>query len=171
MNPRIIKLIPTLSVAFVVLACLTAGCCHGPRKWNLDITKPTTASIRVDLLGVTPSEKVQWQNDVKPDDYWKPNSPIRNGALDRMLSNDFLAGKTWDVSRTNAMWDKWFSYHATELMVMADLPGGPYDNSAFDRRRIFIPLDCKAWKAKDNTLQIVIEDNFIRVLTQQRLKK
>jgi len=164
------KTITKLPILFALLAIMSAGC-HGVRPWNLNINKPTTASIRVDLLGVTPSEKLQWQNNVKPDDYWKPNSPIRNGALERMLTNDFQAGATWEVGTTNAIWDKWFSYHATDLMIMADLPGGPYDNGAFDRRRIFLSLDSNAWKAKNQTLRIIIEDNFIRVLTEQRPHK
>ena len=170
MNSKQIKTIAKLSFLFAILAVITAGC-HGVGPWNLSINKPTTASIRVDLLGVTPLEKQQWQNNVKPDDYWKPNSPLRKGALERMLTNDFQSGATWMVSKTNAMWDKWFSYHSTELMIMADLPGGPYDNSSFDRRRIFVPLDSKDWKAKDQTLEIRIEDNFIRVLTKERPHK
>ena len=173
MNSNQIKTIAKLSVLFAVLAVITAitAGCHGVGPWNLSINKPTTASIRVDLLGVTALEKVQWQNNVKPDDYWKPNSPIRNGALERTLTNDFQVGATWAVSKPNAIWDKWFSYHATDLMIMADLPGGPYDNSAFDRRRIFLPRDSKAWKAKDQTLEIRVEDNFIRVLTKERPHK
>ena len=171
MNSKEIKTIAKLSVLLAILTIISAGC-GGVRRWNLSLNKPTTASIRVDLLGVTPSEKVLWQKDVKPDDYWKPNSPTRNDALGRMMTNDFQAGATWVVSKTNAIWVKWFDYHATELMIMADLPGGPYSNSESDRRRIFLSLNSKAWKeVKNDTLEIRIEDNFIRVLTKERSHK
>jgi hypothetical protein len=172
MNPKQIKTIARLSLLSATLTVIGAGC-HGVAPWNLNITKPATASksIRVDLLGIKASEKDQWQRDVKPDDYWQANSPIRNDVLSRTITNDFQGGATWYISKTNAIWGKWFSYHATELLIMADLPGGPFSNSDSDRRRKFLPLDTKAWKTKDQTLEITIEDSQIQVLTKERPRK
>ena len=40
--------------------------------------------------------------------------------------------------------------------------------AVFDRRRIFVPLDKNVWVAKDKTLQIEVQDQFIRVTTPQK---
>src|SRR3989442_9676076 len=104
-------------------------------------------------------------NGVKPDDYWKPNNSIRNGA--KKVSKILETGTPWVLDRSDPIWNEWFSYGATELMIMANLPGGG-DNTSFDRRRVFLPLDKKLWKAKNKTLQIEVQDQFIRVLTPQK---
>ena len=33
---------------------------------------------------------------------------------------------------------------------------------------VFIPLDKKVWEAKDKTIQIQVQDEFIKVLTPQK---
>ncbi|PYJ97885.1 MAG: hypothetical protein DME23_13525 [Verrucomicrobia bacterium] len=168
MNPTERK-ISSLSVLLVALTFLTVGCRSSrpkPVAWNVSITKVTPASIEVDVVGVTPSEKPYWMNSVKPDDYWKQTSSIRNGA--RKVSNNLQTGQPWVLGKENPIWKEWFGYGATELMIMANLPGKGYDNGPFDRRRVFISLDKKVWEAKDNTIQIQVQDEFIRVLTPQK---
>jgi hypothetical protein len=156
-----------LLMLFVAMTFLVTGCRSGtkPVAWNVSITKTTPASIEVDFIGVSPSEKPYWMNDVKPDDYWKPNDSIRQGA--RKLTINFQSGTTFVLQRKDPIWNDWLNYGATELMVMADLPG-TYDNSPYDRRRLFLPLNTKTWKSKNKTLEIQIQDEFIRVLTPQR---
>lgn len=164
LNPCVL---PWLLVAAVALLC--AGCKTTktpkvrPVPWTVTITKETPASIEVDLVGVSPSEKPYWQNNVRPDDYWK-NGPVRQSA--QKVSTAFQEGNTFTLPADHPIWKKWFEYGATDLMVIANLPG-KYDNSAYDRRRLFVPLDKKAWESKDKTLKIQILDEFIRVLTPQ----
>ena len=157
-----------LSVLLVALSLATVGCGSSrpkPVAWNVSITKAGPATIEVDVVGVTPSEKPYWMNSVKPDDYWKQNSSVRKGA--RRVSNNLQTGQPWVVGKENPIWKEWFGYGATELMIMANLPGR-YDNGPFDRRRVFIPLDKKVWEAKDKTIQIQVQDEFIKVLTPQK---
>lgn len=155
------------------LALITAalvGCRSAkPVAWNVNLNKVTVASVEVDVIGISPSEKPYWQN-IKPDDYWKMGSSIRKDAEDRRVSSDFKAGSVWELAADNPIWQTWFNYGATELMIMARLPGSSFDNSPFDRRRIFVPLSAKIWKARDRTLQIEVQDEFIRVLTPQRVR-
>lgn len=152
----------------MVAATFTFGCKSTPKPkpvtWKVEITKQTPASIEVDVVGVSPSEKPYWQNNVRPDDYWK-NGPVRQAA--QKLSTTFQEGNTFTIQTTDPIWKQWFGYGATELMIMANLPG-KYDNGPYDRRRLFVTLDKKAWESKDKTLKIQILDEFIRVLTPPR---
>jgi hypothetical protein len=148
---------------------LNSGCKSTPKPpkpvpWSVTITKQTPASIEVDLVGVSPSEKPYWQNNVRPDDYWK-NGPVRQAA--QKVTTTFKEGATFTLPSTDPIWKQWFGYGTTELMIMANLPG-KYDNGPYDRRRVFVPLDKKAWESKDKTIKIQILDEFIRVLTPPR---
>ena len=158
------------AILFAAIALTTVGCgTTKPRPvvWNVSITKATPASIEVDLVGVNGLEKGQWLS-VKPDDYWKPNNSIRQNA--KKVSTSFKDGSPWCLGKTNQIWKEWFSYGATELMIMANLPG-KFPNDASDRRRLFLPLDKKVWEpAKKETLEVEVQDEFIRVLTPQKLR-
>ena len=162
------KTIANSAILLVALSLVTAGCGAAkpkPIAWNVSVTKATPASIEADVVGVSPSDKPYWMNSVKPDDYWKANNSVRKGA--KKTSKILETGTPWVLDRTDPIWQEWFSYGATELMIMANLPGGG-DNSPFDRRRVFVTLDKNAWVAKDQTLQIEVQDQFIRVLTPQK---
>jgi hypothetical protein len=162
------KTIANVSLAVVALSLVTAGCASKPKPvaWNVSIAKATPASIEADVVGVSASDKPYWMNSVKPDDYWKANNSVRKGA--KKISKILETGTPWVIEKDNPIWNDWFSYGATELMIMANLPGGG-DNSPFDRRRVFVPLDKNAWLAdKDKTLKIEVQDQFIRVLTPQK---
>jgi len=155
---------------FMAAAFLGAGCHSGtkPVAWNVSVNKTTPASIEVDFIGVSPLEKSSW-NDVKPDDYWKPNGSVREGA--KKLTTDFQTGSTYVLERTNTIWNEWFNQGATELMVMANLPGSSYSNGTDDRRRRFLPLNKNAWNSEHKTLQIEIQDEIIKILTPQKPQK
>jgi len=161
-----------ICLLLVGLAILVNGCHFGtkPVAWNVSVTKTTPASIEVDFIGVSPLEKPYW-NDIKPDDYWRPNESTLSGSVRLATTNkitvNFQSTNTFVLQRQDPMWDDWFRYGATELMIMADLPG-VYDNSPTDRRRLFLPLNSKIWRSKHHTLEIEIQDQFIRVLTPQR---
>src|SRR5262245_24091901 len=146
--------VSVLPVACVLVACLwvAAGCSSGPPKpkpvrWDVKVSKATTASIFVDLVGVTPLDKAYWQN-LNVNDYWRKNSTIRAGA--GKVEASFKDGLTWTLKMNDPIWNTWFGYGATEIMIIADLPGkssGPADG-----RRVFLPLDKRVWEASDRTL-------------------
>jgi len=165
------KILTRLAILLAAIALTTAGCGTTkprPVAWNVSITKATPASIEVDLVGVNPSEKPYWMNSVKPDDYWKANSSTRQNA--KKVSTSFKDGQTWCLNKSDPIWKVWFSYGSTELMIMANLPG-KFPNDAFDRRRLFLSLGKKEWKpAKKETIEVEVQDEFIRVLTPQNLR-
>jgi len=164
------NLIAKLGVAIVLgwLAATATGC-HStkPVAWHLNLNKVTIASVEVDVIGISPSEKPYWQS-AKVDDYWQPGSSLRKDVANRRVSGDFKTDATWTLAQTNAIWQTWFNYGATELMIIARLPGSSFDNGPYDRRRIFVPLAKSYWKASKRTLQIEVQDEFIRVLTPTR---
>jgi hypothetical protein len=154
-----------LSLALLAPGCSSAGHKSGKAKpWNIKITKSTAASVEVDLIGVSPSEDGYWRRSVKPDDYWNPNKPIRKQAGSRMKSTRFEEGPTFVLKGDDLIWKSWLNYGATELLVMANLPG-KYSNDEADPRRLIIPIGKNDWQAKDKTLELEILDGQIRVLT------
>jgi hypothetical protein len=151
-----------------LLAATTFGCRSiKPVAWHVNLNKVTIASVEVDVIGISPSEKPYWQS-AKVDDYWQPGSSLRKDVANRRVSSDFRSGATWTLEQTNSIWQTWFNDGATELMIIARLPGSSFDNGPYDRRRIFVPLGKDLWKAKNRTLQIEVQDEFIRVLTPTR---
>jgi hypothetical protein len=142
-----------------------AGCASSkPSAWNLKVAKATTATIEVDVFGVSKLDKGYWEG-IKPDDYWQPRSPIR-ASVPRITTN-FVQGATWIISKSDPIWKQWFGRGASELVVMADLPGG-FDNTVRDPRRRFLPLAPKSWDAKKSTIEIQVQDERINILTPPR---
>jgi hypothetical protein len=150
---------------FVAAAVVFAGCgSTKPVAWNIQLTKNTPASIEVDIVGIAPSEKLSWMNNVKVDDYWKANSSIRKGT--KKFTTAFQSGSNDVVKVNSPLWKEWFSYGATEIMIVANLPG-QYEPGPYDLRRLFLPLDKKSWKTKNRAIKIEIQEERIRVLTPQ----
>jgi len=160
--------IAKLSVLFVVVTLVAVGCSStkpSPVPWNVSIKKATAASIRVDVVGVHPSQKPYWEN-IKVGDYWKENSPIRNQAKKEVVKFEGNP-PAWTLPRDSKIWTDWFNSGSVYLMIIADLPGSSFADGPFDRRRLIVPLDKKIWKAKNKTLEFEIQDAMINVLTPQ----
>jgi hypothetical protein len=157
------------ALLFIAASCsLLGGKSTKPVAWNIKITKSTPASIEVDLIGVSPSEDGYWRRSVKPDDYWDPNKPIRKQAATRMKSTRFEEGPTFVLKSEDPIWNKWLSYGATELLIMASLKN-KHSNDESDPRRLFISITKGAWQAKDKTLEVEILEDQIRVLNRENL--
>ncbi len=147
--------IAKLSVLFVVVTLAAVGCSStkpNPVPWNVSIKKATAASIRVDVVGVHPSQKPYWEN-------------IKVGEKEvvKFEGNP----PTWTLPRDSKIWTDWFNSGSVYLMVIADLPGSSFADGPFDRRRLIVPLDKKIWRAKNKTLEFEIQDAMINVLTPQ----
>ena len=159
-----------LLLLLAALALLPIGCGTPkpkPRAWNVSISKQTPASIEVDLIGITEMERPAWEGyDI--DKYWK-SGDLRRANADK-LSVNLPTGTPWTVSREDPKWQNWMRRGATELLLIANLPGHFAPGSS-DPRRVFIPLDKNAWKAKDKTLQIDVQDDSVRMMTPPRLHK
>lgn len=156
-------------VVSLLAAVFAVGCASThlhPKAWNISINKTTYASIQVDLIGVTEAEKPYWEG-YNIDKYWSDGDLRRKNA--QPLTQVLKMGQPWVVSMNNPKWQEWLNRGATELLVIANLPGH-FDAGPADPRRIFLPLDKHAWNAKNNTLEIEIQDTMILVLTPPKPK-
>jgi len=155
-----------LGMLITVLALFACGCQTGPQPWNLSIKKTTPSSIQVDLIGVPESDKPSWEGyDMTK--YWS-DGDLRRSEADK-LTQTMQMGHPWIISLDDPKWNEWLDRGASELMIIANLPGTLPSGSA-DPRRLFIPLDKHAWKAKNGTLEFEVQDTIIQVLTPRNLK-
>lgn len=160
------------NVGLLVLCAATvlpmAGCSSTPKgkptAWNISITKKTTASIEVDLIGVASQNEETFLNGLSREQYWTPDSQIRKDAdkLGNKLTKFLQEDKPWVISRDDPQWSKWLDRGVYELFVVARLPEASGD------WKVPLPLDKKAWVAKDKTLEIVVVDSGISVQTKSR---
>ena len=156
------NLVGLLVVCAAVL--VMSGCSSGPVAWNVSITKNTTASIQVDLVGVASASEEAFFSGVSADEYWKPNSTIRNDQrkLGNLQSMSLQMGKPWILPRNDPQWQAWMKRGVSKIYVIARLP------EAVGNWKVALPLGKKAWVANDKTLEIVVVDSGISVQTKSR---
>jgi len=153
-------------MAVGLAAAMLTGCgTPGPRSWNLSITKNTTASIQVDLIGITESEKPYWEG-YNLDKYWSDGDLRRKEA--QPLTEFLVKGKAWEIPKTDPKWKEWFDRGDTQLLIIAQLPGN-FDAGPADPRRIFVPLQ-PVYNAKDDTLEIEVLSSMVHVITPLKAK-
>ena len=146
-------------LALVVTACQTGR--PSPQAYNLVLNKTTSASIKVDLIGVSQIEKHAWEG-YDLDQYWAEGDSRRANA--DKLSVVLPTGQPLVVRKDDPHWQTWIRNGASELLVIADLPG-QFTPGPTDPRRIFIPLDKIAWNVKNDTLEIQVQDTLVRPIT------
>jgi len=151
-------------VAIAVVGCKSTSSHGKPVAWNVHITKKTTASIEVDLVGVATANEENFLNGVSREDYWKPDSQIRNDQrkLSNLLTKFLRENQPWVVGRDDPQWRAWLGRGVFELFVVARLP------EATGNWRVPVSLDKKHWKAKDKTIEIVVVDSGVQILTPTR---
>jgi hypothetical protein len=160
-------------VIFVMVLCVAvvasmAGCSSAPGgrpvAWNISITKKTTASIEVDLIGVANKNEESFLNGLSAEDYWKPDSQIRKDAekLGNKLTKFLQVDQPWIVQRTDPQWQAWLNRGVFELFVIARLPEASGD------WKVVLPVGKKAWDAKHHTLEIVVVDSGVSVQTKAK---
>jgi hypothetical protein len=156
---------------FVMVLCVAvvgslAGCASSPNgrpvAWNISITKKTTASIEVDLVGVANKNEESFLNGLSSEDYWKPDSQIRKDAekLGNKLTKFLQVDQPWIVPRTDPQWHAWLNRGVFELFIIARLPEASGD------WKVVLPVGKKAWDAKHHTLEIVVVDSGVSVQTK-----
>ncbi|MFO1500030.1 MAG: hypothetical protein U1G07_16840 [Verrucomicrobiota bacterium] len=157
----------TLSTLLTVLGMFAVGCASPSKPWNVQINKTTPATIETDLIGVTKLDRARWEN-TDLDQYWAAGSQVRRDS--DKLSNTVQMNQPWVITRDDPKWRSWLDRGATDLLIIANLPG-KHPSGPADPRRIFLPLQGSAWKAKDDALQIELRDSEIRVMTPQKQRK
>ena len=168
MNTMNVGSLARASVLLLALGLLNCGCGTTkpkPVAWNLSLTKTTQSSIVVDLIGVSDRAKTVWES-YDLDQYWKPGDQRRQDA--HPLSQDLVYQEPWLLSREDPKWKEWLDHGATDLLIIANLPGTNFGSGAADPRRRFVPLDKNAWRAKNRKLEIEIQDTLINVLNKPR---
>jgi hypothetical protein len=150
-----------------VTVCLLLVACRSTRPnataWDVVITKTTPASIEVDLIGISSIERPAWEG-YDLDQYWSPGEMDSRRAHADKLSKNLQTGQPWVVSWSDPQWQKWLDRGATELLILANLPG-QFAPGRTDPRRTFLPLDRNHWRTKGNRLEIEVQDTIVRPLT------
>lgn len=133
-----------------------------PIAWNLNITKKTTASIQVDLIGVASKNEENFLSGLSADEYWKPDSQIRKDSekLGNRMTKFLQEGQPWVISQSDPQWQTWLNRGVYELYVIARLPEATGD------WKVPLPLGKKVWDAKGRTLDIVVVDSGISIQTK-----
>jgi len=172
------KLITTI-IATAAIALLSTSCAMigiGPSKpvaHNIKITVDKTlenTSLQIDLVGANSvSDLPKWQT-YSITEYWQPGNSTRRDT-DR-ITLDFGRGKpaTQTVSSKDPKWKQWLQTGATNLVIIADLPGVASGGAA-DPRRLILSLDPKTWKKSGSApIEILVQESGLRLLTPQNLK-
>jgi hypothetical protein len=116
--------------------------------------QPTANSVEVNLVGVNQRDYARWAS-YPVNQYWSPNDPLRREvhaggrAYVMVLSADDPKPK--ELSRSDPIWSKWRTDGATQLFVLAFLPGARPESgrSGGDPQRLIFPLDNCRWKGVD----------------------
>jgi hypothetical protein len=180
MNNRWIR--PLIAgVAMVLMAAVLTGCgsCKPgkpgpPGQYTIEVALDDSlrsSSVLVDLVGVNPSTLPRWEA-YDMGKYWREGDPMRRDA-DKVVLN-FVSGQslTNSLVSTNPQWDKWKATGATQLMVLADLPGTQASRpGSQDPRRLSLPLDECSWPSKTKTLKVLVQRSGMVVLTPMRPSK
>jgi len=164
MNPTKTMLIG-LPVLLAAVSLVAVGCGSTPKPkpvygWDISITKKTPASIEVDIVGITSTEKAFCES-LTADQYWKPGSRIRTDL--HPLSQTLQLNQPWEITRGDPKWLEWKGRGVTEVLVLANLPG------TGGRWKEYLPLDKKAWDPKKKyALEVEILETRIQVLTPRK---
>lgn len=113
------------------------------------------ATISVDLVGVNNSELAVWK--AKPvDDYFAPGNVFRDSAQKVTLNFGGGGETTQRVSPSHPVWQDWRAKGATQVIVIADLPGYTLPIGGVDIRRQMIPLESTNWERSPEEVVIQI---------------
>ena len=147
---------------------LAGGCASGPspRAYSVKVSlDPTLAgsSVQVDLIGANPVSDVPRLEGYPVSQYWKPGDVLRRDSA--KVSFAFGQGRpdSQVLDMKDPIWAKWLQTGAQNLIIIADIPGVTADSP----RRLNLPLDANQW-AKTDTLDILIQESGVRVLTPKK---
>ena len=154
----------------VGLLTLLVGCTCRPGMKAFDVRveprlasrpdQPAPDSVEVNLVGVTARDFARWSS-YPVSQYWGPSDPLRREARSSgrayvmVLSADDPKPK--ELSRSDPIWAKWRAEGATQLLVLAFLPGARPGSGrgGGDPQRLIFPLDNCRWKDVD-TLAVTV---------------
>jgi hypothetical protein len=156
------------SLAAAVLAALVAftGGCGGAGMGKYNVTVVPGSSLRespggmpsveVDLVGVSESEAARWKS-YPINDYFSGRDQLRADADKKTLA--FTAGSPGPqtLSAKDPIWQTWKGKQATELVILANLPG--VSGKGEDPRRLVLPLASNRWEG--DTIEVEVQRSGI----------
>ncbi len=168
-----IALLAGVAIFFTGCSSCKPGVAGPPAKYNIQVSLAPTlkdSSMLVDLVGVNATSLPAWEA-YSMTKYWQTGDSKRTDALDK-FTIDFVSGKslTNTLAITNAIWDKWMARGVTHVVVIANLPGAPSADKPGneDSRRQILPLDKCAWTKGSATLNLLVQQSGIEVMTAAR---
>ncbi|MHC4543453.1 MAG: hypothetical protein ACYTDW_10240 [Planctomycetota bacterium] len=155
----------------VLVVGLIAGGCSGiPRSRSIRITATEDVckkSVEVHLVGVSWSEKKQWEEESMTK-YWQPNNQLRESAKKNTYVIRFGEEPCErKLSKKDPILKTWKKRGATYLFVLADLPSTFTDAIGnADARRLQLPApNSKCWEFLETEIKIEIDSSKIVSLT------
>ena len=157
-----------------LLSLLLGGCttAPAPRAYNVKVTLDGSladTSVQVDLVGANElADLPKWQS-YSVTDYWQPNNAFRRDA--QKATMQFGRGKpnAQVLLDSDPHWAEWLRTGALNLVIVADLPGAVTDQMGnADPRRLILPLDRAAWGRKVDTIEILIQESGLRLMTPRK---
>ena|SRR6266567_2077162 len=172
---RLLTLMVLAGVMALMTGCFT--CKPGeegkPKQYNVQVNldPPLKGKCEaVDVVGVNPASLARWQ-DYSMSSYWKDGDPLRLDTKADRITFNFTEGQplTQTLSISNPQWTAWQAKGVTHLLVLAELPGHHEDKRGdADVRRLTLPLGGCHWAKGTNTLNVLVQQSGIQVLTPIR---
>jgi hypothetical protein len=170
---KLLLLLRSLAGA-AVLALLLNGCASKPEpkafavKVTLDGPLAGT-SVQLDFVGVNDlTDLPKWQS-YNLTEYWQPNNAFRRDAQKFTMQFNRDKPNQQTLLATDQHWADWIRTGALHLVIVADLPGPASDQQGnADPRRLILPLDRAAWDAKTDTLEILVQESGLKLMTPRK---
>jgi len=117
-------------------------------------------SVTVDLIGVNPTDHDRWANQPMQG---YADSQLRKDSVASIRSYRFSPSdtETKTLDSDDEIWDRWHARGATELFVLADIPGVRDEGSptGSGATRLILPLDTSCWKI--GTIRLLLRPGSI----------
>lgn len=154
----------------VLVVGLIAGGCNGIVNRSIKLTADENVckkSVEVHLVGVSWSEKEQWERESMTE-YWMPNNKLRESAKKYTYVIRFGEEPCERIlSKKDPIQKVWKKRKAKYLFVLADLPSTfPDMDGNADARRLQLPApNSKCWKLLQTEIKLEIDSSKIVSLT------
>lgn len=161
-----------LGLAGLIFALGGCASAPAPKAYGVKITLDTPlvgTSVQIDLVGVNElADLPKWQN-YSVTDYWQPNNSFRRDARKYTMQFGRDTANTQTLLSSDPHWAEWLRTGALQLVIVADLPGTQTDQAGnADPRRLILPLDKAAWGGKVDTLEILVQESGLRLMTPRK---
>jgi hypothetical protein len=147
-------------LAAAAVAMVLAGCTSGPGKYNVAVRPAESLrdsagripSFEVDLVGVNPTEAPRLKS-YPVSDYFSGADPVRSDATRKTMAFTSARPEPQVLRADDPIWNTWRERGATELIVLANIPGVSGAQGE-DRRRLVLPLNRDRWKSTDIEVEV-----------------